>query len=133
LGRFEALDVLYFGRFGAGTFWSWDVLELGRFGAGTLCLWTFCFWTLCLWTFCMCTVSKLFGSVTVAGSLFMGVQIEENPPVFQISAANSFSLTSWLYAHCRLYLIGATKLVYSREKVSTIRTTCMYVNPLLGL
>ncbi len=28
MGRFEALDVLYFGRFGAGTFWGWDLLYL---------------------------------------------------------------------------------------------------------
>ncbi len=28
MGRFEALDILYFGRFGAGTFWGWDLLYL---------------------------------------------------------------------------------------------------------
>ncbi len=28
MGRFEAWDVLYIGRFGAGTFWGWDLMYL---------------------------------------------------------------------------------------------------------
>ncbi len=41
LGRFEAVDVSWLGRFGVGTFWglglfeAWGVLELGRFGVGS--------------------------------------------------------------------------------------------------